>query len=250
VSLSDRDWEIIHSLEFVDQPQCWTTCGGGFCCKTNSPFLKLNFMKPNSAGMVFFQGEYDFLERNGVMQEGFKSQSRFWKFSFADVLELRFATSVCSLEGKCSIPRYRPLLCKLYPFLPRINFATLDVVGYINASVVDQLWTSLGVPEPCTLAREKAEAIQRQMQPGIDVLKRYPYVLFYIKAAELFLDDISDNFEKLKQAHTDWSNDHLVANWELSYLSGRAFDTAVFRRRLQEQYACLRKTFKNFDLEA
>jgi hypothetical protein len=205
-------------------------------------------MKPNSAGMVFFEDEYSFLERNGLLQEGFKKQSRFWEFPFSKGLSLNFVTSVCSLEGKCTIPKYRPLICKLYPYLPRINFETLEVVGHVNASVVDQFWSSLKIQEPCTLAREKSDIIKQQMQPAVEVLLEYPYLLFYIKATELFLDMISEHFRIYRESHPDWSVAELISKWELQYLAGRSFDKSQLRLQLEKQYLALKERFRTFEL--
>lgn len=170
-------WDALHQLSFVFEDGCWSTCGG-HCCKSDSPDLAFALLG-TGAGMVFFEGEFDFLREKGVLQEGFLERAKLWKFPFGDGQEARFWISKCNLGGRCTLPGYRPLLCKVYPYLPRVDLATGAIGGFIQAAVFDQFWTHLGKQNPCTLVRERPEQTQKAAlpaleQPGVGYLQLRP----------------------------------------------------------------------------
>lgn len=241
------DWSALHKLHFVFEEGCWQTCGG-HCCKTEHQDLSFAFAG-SGAGMVFFEGEFEYLRDRGLLQEGFLDKAKLWTFKFGESgEEVRFWISKCNLGGRCTLPESRPLLCKVYPFLPRTDLETSDVTGFFQAAVFDQFWDVLKRQNPCTLVRERAGATQKAALPAIKKLVESPYILFHVKAVEHFIDAVRDGMAALREKMPEATPAQLSLRWERDYLSRRAFDSARLKREMQESLKIVQARFPGFTL--
>lgn len=244
--LSPIDWKEIHRLVFVDQPNCWKTCGG-YCCAHAHERLSFSLIG-GEAGMVFFEDEYIWLESQGLLQEGFKERSKLWRIRFGSDLELRFYTSKCSLHGLCTKPDFRPVCCKIYPFVPTVDIGTSQITGYFDGIVFDCFWKLLGLQHPCTLVREREEIVKKQKLSALNVLLSHPYTLFYLNAVGIFMKEVELGLSKFYSANPGLSSQQLSEKWELQYLARRAFDVERTRQSIYESYQIIRQRFPGFSL--
>ncbi len=226
---TDREWEDIHSVE-LSFGACWENCDS-YCCKTNHELQNLRLMKKESAGMVFMEGEYAFLERTNRLQEGFAETARHHAFRFDGDKTLHFVTAVCDLGGMCSNPDWRPLICKFYPYLPHVDPATREIDGFIAGSALDQYWADLGYEHPCWLLREKGDLVQSALRTAQPFLQ-HPYFIFYLGAASLFMDRVQRTLRREHPELLEGDPRVFFAKWELLYLSGALVDRAEFTREL------------------
>lgn len=240
------DWETIYEMKFVDQPGCWTSGCNSYCCTHKSDDLSFSILT-GGAGMIFFEQEYDFLLSGGRLQDGFGEKSRRMNFSLAAGLDLKFVISKCALNGICTIREYRPLCCKLYPFLPRVNPETSEITGFLSGTVFDLFWSVLGRDHPCTLVRTKPAEVQRQILPALTRLLEHPYFLYHFRAVELFLDYTADGIAAIRKAHPDLASQELSKKWELLYLSGKAFDKEKLRADILESYRIVAQRHPGFE---
>ncbi|OGH62746.1 MAG: hypothetical protein A3G34_14370 [Candidatus Lindowbacteria bacterium RIFCSPLOWO2_12_FULL_62_27] len=247
VGIETVDWEAVHRLSFVDEPGCWTSGCQSYCCTHKSDLLAFSILT-GGAGMIFFEAEYDYLRASGRLQKGFESHAKRMSYELAPGLHLRFVLSKCELNGICTIRESRPLCCKLYPFLPRVDPATSALTGFVSGTVFDAFWPVLGVPHPCTLAREKADAVQARMKPSLTRLLGHPYFLFHFRAVEILLDRISEGLDALKRAHAGIDARALSRKWELLYLTGKAFDGGRLRADLLHAYSTVAARFPGFEI--
>lgn len=238
MSRSAIDWESIHRLTFVDEAACWTSGCQSYCCTHRSDDLAFSILT-GGAGMIFFEEEYDFLRNAGRLQSGFEEKSKRMKFPVGPGLDLKFVISKCALNGICTIRESRPLCCKLYPYLPRIHPSTFEVAGYVSGTVFDLFWDVFGKEHPCTLIRTKPDEIQRKQLPALTQLLRYPYLLFYFRAVELFLDSVADGLRAIRRTYPSLSMRDLSKKWELSYLSGTSIDVDKFRAGVLDSYQAI-----------
>ncbi len=241
------DWEAIYRMKFVDQSGCWTSGCNSYCCTHKSDHLAFSILT-GGAGMIFFAKEFDFLLSAGKLQGGFEEKSRRMNFTLAPGIDLNFVISKCALNGICTIRDYRPLCCKIYPFLPRVDLRTSEITGFTSGTVFDLFWSVLGKEHPCTLVRTKPAEVQRQLLPPLQRLLEHPYFLFHFRAVELFLDHTAAGIENLRAIHPDLSSQALSKKWELLYLSGKAFDSGKVRGDILEAYQTVAQRFLGFEI--
>ncbi len=240
--MEDIDWKAIYGLTFVDQPGCWTSGCQSYCCTHKSDHLSFSLLT-GGAGMVFFEQEYDFLTSIGRHQAGFEAASRRMKFEIEPGLELKFVLSKCALNGICTIHEFRPLCCKVYPFLPRVDPRTSEITGFMSGTVFDVFWPVIGAQHPCTLVRTKPEEVQEQERGPLTRLLEHPYLLFYFRALELFLTSVSEGVKRLHDSNPAFTSQALSKKWELLYLTGKAFDVERLRTDILRDYRIIAGRF-------
>lgn len=244
----DAAWERLHEFE-LKFGNCWEHCGS-YCCRTNHPAQSFALMKADSAGMVFMPGEYEFLARHGRLQQGFETTHRHFEFVFDEArgLRLGFDTAVCSLGGLCSLPRYRPMICKFYPYYPVVSPHSGQVEQFITGSIIDQYWTELGIEHPCWLHREHGAAVReavRQTAPALD----HPYFVFHLGAAFLFVEHVT---ARARGRHPDLFHGdprQFFSQWEVLYLTGGFFDRETFSAELRDLHAMVERRYGSFVLQ-
>jgi hypothetical protein len=251
VAVPDRGfWVGLHNATnalFVDA--CWTHCSS-YCCKTNHPALNFSLMKCDSAGMVFPREEYRFLESNNLLQEGFASAARHHTFEFdADRhLVLKFVTSVCNLGGICSLPEFRPLICKFYPLYPDPDAGGRNIEHFVAGSMIDQYWDQLGVEHPCWLLRTKSDQVAEATREAVTPRIQHPYVIFYLKAAAQFARHVASNAARQHLPAPENDPRQFFKNWEISYLTGKLVDVPRLKQELTSIYDQVTLHFGEFDI--
>lgn len=235
------DWGSIQDLVFIDQDACWTTCNS-HCCTHKNVDLGFTFMK-NGSGMVFFEPEYEYLKKMGILQEGFEAKAKKFEFKVNDELILRFYISKCELMGKCTLPQNRPLICKLYPYIPNIDIETLQITGFSYASIPDQIWAPMKKDHACTLVREKSDEIKEQMLPALRVLLKHPYFIFYFKCAELFLKQTGEGLRRFRKENPLLSLFDFSQRWEIAFLRKETFNPDDLREEIAAAYQKIKRLF-------
>jgi hypothetical protein len=200
--------------------------------------------------MVFPREEYRFLEGNNLLQEGFAKAARHHVFEFDERrhLAVKFVTSVCSLGGICSLPDFRPLICKFYPLYPDPEAGGEGIEGFVAGSIIDQYWNSLGVEHPCWLLRTKSDEIAAQTRKGVTAAIQHPYIIFYLKAASQFVRHVTQNAELQQMPAPSKDPRQFFKNWEISYLTGKLVDGPRLRRELTDIYDHVAGHFGEFEI--
>ena len=242
---SDDQWEQIHSIElrFGD---CWKNCDS-YCCKSNHETQEFALFKQDSAGMIFMQQEYEFLERYNRLQTGFVESSRKHSFQFDDNKYLNFVTAVCGLGGLCSLPSYRPMICKLYPYLPIPSIESNTIEKFITGSALDQYWDDMNVEHPCWLHRTKEQEVKNSISDAGSKFQ-HPYIVFYLSAAGIFLDSIRMNLKKQYPELLSGDPRQFFKQWEVLYLTGQLIDKEDYRAELRRLYAQVVDQYGEFKL--
>jgi hypothetical protein len=244
---TDADWEHIHRFE-LKFGECWTHCGG-YCCKTNHEAQNFSLMKCDSAGMVFMPQEYEFLKRHNRLQTGFEETHRRHTFVFDEArgLKIGYDTAVCALGGICSLPEYRPMICKFYPYYPVVEPESGEVDRLITGSIVDQYWGDLGIEHPCWLHREQGDAVAAAVRATGPALQ-HPYFIFHLGAAALFVEHVSARCRKDQAALLRGDPRQFFRNWEVLYLTGSLVDRDVLARDIRAFYDRVERRFGAFEL--
>jgi hypothetical protein len=206
-------------------------------------------MKCDSAGMVFMPREYEFLKRHHRLQDGFEATHRHHEFVFDSErgLKIGFDTAVCSLGGICSLPEYRPLICKFYPYYPVVTPESGDIDRLITGSIIDQFWSDLGIEHPCWLHRTQGDAVAKAVKATAPAL-RHPYFEFHLGAAALFVDHVSSRCRKEQAAALRGDPRQFFTNWEVFYLLGTFVDRDVLAADIRAFHARVEQRFGAFEL--
>jgi hypothetical protein len=152
----------------------------------------------------------------------------------------------CRLLGLCAGVIDKPLLCKLYPFLPVGHGA--ESGSTVPASVFDATFQAMGWQTPCTVHRaghpydtQVIEEAARERSLG------KPYVQFYLRLAGA-LHDIYVKKLMANSNLTAKTGPEFWRAWEFAYLSGALVDRARLRDSALAILAELKAEFPGFEL--
>lgn len=244
-TISRVNWDLVHGQEIFKADGCWQTCNGGFCCSNAChPDLEFQFIPTHGTTLIYLDQEYDHLRRAGrAPNEGVKELI----FDFGCPSPLRLIHVPCSLLGQCSKTLERPLICKLYPFIPILdqdgNFEDLR-----PASIFDLTMSIRQETIPCSMLKHRKwfEALWSDSIGLIQVM-RHPYLIFYSRAVKHFSDIYS---QKLLQEDglSSLAGPFFWKRWEIDYLTGKLIDGNALKERLREDYLQLQARYPGFDL--
>ena len=104
--------------EFVNFPKCYESCGG-YCCKgfKNANF---KFFDGSYVALPLLEKEFNEYKKSGGII-GLEEAKKIEEFKLKNGAILRIFWLHCSLVGLCNPHQNRPLICKLYPFLPKVD---------------------------------------------------------------------------------------------------------------------------------
>ena len=114
------DWAEVYNIKPIYYEKCWEE-SNSYCCMTNSPHLDFRLMKKDSAGMIYIHSEWEYCKNKGRLKEGFEESAKEINFEISPGRIIRLITTYCSLKGQCTYPEFRPLICRFYPFFPRVS---------------------------------------------------------------------------------------------------------------------------------
>jgi hypothetical protein len=260
-SIKNVDWSAVHQEDFLYEDQCWTTCNGGFCCSNNHPDMAFQLIPTNGTTLLYMESEYAHLRENGLVFENTEGgvQPHDLSFDFGGPRPIVLKQTPCHLLGKCDGIVDKPLLCKLYPFLPVFDIEG-ELVDTVPASIFELTFEYLAhrssikrsplalieSPSPCTVNKKKDSYFQEwSKSPELLDSLRHPYINFHLKAASLFsinyLTALYQN-ELLGQleGRDFWTR------WELQYLGGKLVDTVDLKQKIFDSYIMFEQKYGKF----
>ncbi len=240
------DWSEVYAVEPTFYDRCWEE-SDSYCCRTNSPHLSFKFMRHDAAGMIYIHSEWDYCKGLGRIQEGFEEIARKIEFPIRHGRTIRLVSTYCSLKGLCTFPEYRPLICRFYPFFPRVSVEQRRITGYVLGSAVDQYWDLLGLEHPCFL-RRKQESLCLEGLHRLEPLLKNPAILFYFKAIEIVADRLRDDFKQKYSQLLSLPPKQFFQRWELIYLTGKAFDKEGLKQDLASLDEKVARLYGDFEL--
>lgn len=183
--MSGIDWESIYSREFIFFEKCYETCDG-YCCTSE---FDVNFSKRKSIVLPLLESEYEYYKTKGgitnfkndkVSKETFKIRDKTFTIYFV----------YCDCFGLCSPHCMRPLVCRLYPVFPLVDFEG-KIQGFYPISFLD-LFFSHKKAHKCTLVREHSSELDVQLRNSLQILLKYPMFIFLFKVMEILAKGLQD----------------------------------------------------------
>lgn len=216
---SRTDWKKVYDLDFLVRPRCWETCGGGFCCNPSRVQRHFSFLSRNGVVLPHLPGEYHYLKRSGSLQAGLIETYARHDIHLNNGKSFPIYHALCTLNGLCSAPSYRPLVCRTYPFMPVPNVAG-EVERLEQTALIDLYWDHLEqCDRPCTIDNLLPEE-EKSFYALCAELFKDPVNIFYYSAASIYksmlLTSVVDRYPKmLKQPE-----DQFFKNWEKMLVMG------------------------------
>lgn len=184
--------EFNYKSEYIHIPKCYETCNSYCCIGKNLNFLKHNFMM-----LPLLEQEFTEYTKSGAIK-GLEKPKHIEKFQLKDGAIVRIYWLQCDLNGLCSPHENRPLICKLYPFLPKVD-ANGRLKGYMPASISEIIFDKSN--HPCTLVKNSTNEICNQLNQNILPLLKQPIYIFAFMVYELLLTYFKNWLNKKFETH-------------------------------------------------
>ena len=138
-------WERIHGISFLSVPDCWKRCGGGFCCNNTHELVSFRAIPEGQQSFPVLEDEYAYLKSNGFLAPEMLANARRMSLALDNGRTASVRMVTCRQKGHCVIPDKRPLICKIYPFIP-IPGIDGTISGFELGSVFDEMFHLPGLP--------------------------------------------------------------------------------------------------------
>lgn len=239
------NWSELKDSQFLLEDGCWSGCGGGFCCSQNHPDFDFRFMPSSGKGttLIYWHDEYEWLSREGRVQPISESGPvRELRFDFGGPEPLRITNVACHHLGLCNGKLDKPLVCKLYPFLPVANVSgTIDKL--IPLSIFDLTFDAIGTLSPCWVRTKYDAYLRRWQSASAPAAFRHPLYILYSQAASHFVDlYMKDRHPRL----AGLTGKGFWRTWELLYLGGRLVNSDEWKRRVFDSYSAIKTVHGEF----
>jgi len=234
--LQPFDWEAIKNEVFLFEAGCWNGCGGGFCCSQNHPDFDFKLMPKTGTGttLLYWDREYEYLEKRGKVQPVSEvGKPHKLELNFGGPRPLTITHVPCRHLGLCDGKLDKPLVCKLYPFLPVVG-TDGSVEEVLPLSIFDLTFDAIGERSPCWVRMKAKQYLAQWQKPGaLPESFHHPLYMLYSQAARHFVDLYMKNEHprlKGKTGKDFWTT------WEFLYLGGRLFDAKELKARVHKTY--------------
>jgi len=213
------DWEKIYSLNGIYEENCWKSGCNSHCCNYNIVSKNFKIIKKVNE-IPLFPGEYYFLKQNNKFQQ--YSTIKILSFSLKNNIKIPIILNWCPLNGKCSNHNYRPVMCRLYPYFPKIDYQC-RVLGLERSIPYDLFWEEFGEKMPCSITSLSIDSINSTLEI-VNNLCKDPINIFYMMMASIYKKNINTQMKKyILQLNINNSNDFFKL-WEKLMILNKLFN--------------------------
>ncbi|WP_169752727.1 hypothetical protein [Campylobacter mucosalis] len=213
-------WKNIYSSEFIHSPKCYESGCNGCCCKNFFAPDKFRINNSQNATLPILKTEFDFYKANG----GICGLDEPKKLEFVLLNGKKFIIYMlnCTKKGLCNPHSNRPLICRLYPFLPRIN-PQGEIKGFYEASLMDIFETR------CTLVNN--DNIKEKLKTLLKPFLNNPEIIFALMVGEKLNQYLKEYMNQ--NFHRD---DRFYHNLEFVLMSLKAWNNQKFKQEIADIY--------------
>lgn len=235
------DYENLYNSELIAFKDCYKTCDS-YCC---SNFLGKSFkiLKKNRVILPLLREEYLYYKSKGGIKNICQEKHQTYTLKNGKRLEVSFL--YCECGGLCEPHSMRPLICRLYPYLPRVSKRG-ELLGFYPASLMDLFFSNQSA-HYCTLVREHDTELRAQLAQNLKPLLRIPLYIFVFRSLEVLCQTLQ---EYLNNAHLDTLSQkdrgEFLQKLEWCLLSNKAWDNETFKEKIAQIYAEIAQEFGDF----
>jgi Fe-S-cluster containining protein len=208
------NWREIYETEFFQAPGCYLECGG-YCC--NNFFGKYyRFLDSESVVLPLIDDEYEIYRKRGGIEN---VDAKKYEIEVKPRKKLVFYLLHCREKGLCKPHTNRPLICRIYPYLPKLDDWGKGV-GWQYASLMDIFYSS-AQRHSCPLVRENAETIKREIMENMPAWS--PKMILALQLIDALIENIKTMIPEKIDTLNEEEQRALIAKFEMLILSGKAF---------------------------
>jgi len=201
-------WSEIYQKELFLAPECYKECSG-YCC--NNFFGKYyKILDKESVVLPMIDDEYEEYKKRGgiknVKEKRYEIKVKDKKFVF-------YLLS-CKEKGLCNPHSNRPFICRIYPYLPKVNEKG-EIIGFNYASIMDIFYSSKE-KHNCPLVRK--DYIKEEIK------KNLPKLSAKMIFALILVDEVFKEIKKFLPEYIDQNDKKkFISKFEMVILSGKIF---------------------------
>ena len=225
------DWKAIYDTPLMDVGSCHTHCGG-YCCK-NFYASDFNILSSNEVVLPMIDSEFEYLMSLGGM-EGISDGAHSEEFSPVPGHTINLWFMKCTAQGLCHPHCHRPFVCRLYPYLPLIDYEG-NITGFDYSALVDLFYTEKE-QHPCWLVTQQEAMVQRQLLEALQPLIRNPEMIFILKASALVIDSLRKKVTGTFDPKDDVARKAFLKHYEYEVFTRSPWRTKEFKREIADIY--------------
>lgn len=233
----------IYKKEIIFENNCWKKCGNGFCCDNQYKNFDFSLINTSGSTILYTPREYEFAINFKKTHENiFYTKPKFIKKKVNDI-EISVIMVKCNLLGKCNNIIDKPILCRLYPFIPVFDF-TSTLIDMVPASIYDMVFKIKEFDSVCKINDFKKYFKYYQDND----LKFDTYTKFYFYVVYLYYKTIKKNLISLtKNLKVD--NKSFWKKFEFLLLTGKLFEDNNLDKKIYDCYLNFKIFDKSFTLD-
>jgi len=240
-------WEQLHHTSFPSVPNCWEKCGGGFCCNNRHELVKFRAIPSGRQSFPVMNGEYAYLHDAKSLGPEMISNTRTMSTVLSNGKTVSAHMVTCSQGGRCFSWEQRPLICKIYPFVP-IPDLDGNITGFEVGSVFDIMFHLAGIPSPCAVLEGDCAQLKEKMKDEIGFIFTMPYFIFYFRAFGIIADQLRKGFSENYTGLPSADYPKFFREFEILYMSQKVFSKENIKNELENLYSELEKKYGEFEI--
>jgi len=236
-------WFYVYSEEFFNAPDCWKTCDSYCCTNFHGEYFKM--MDKKGVVLPFLHDEYEhFKSIGGIKNITSKPKER--NFALPDGKSFSMYFLTCHCQGLCDPHLARPLVCRIYPYFPVVNFKG-DLLDFNYVALMDIFYKNES-SHPCTLVRENSSDIKNQLRKSLQPILKYPKIVFAFMATKLIIDYFRKDMGLYLDEIPKDEFESFFRKYEWSVLSGKPWNNNEFKDDISNTYKKIKDHFGDFDI--
>ncbi len=238
-------FKMNYKQEYIYTPKCYESCAGYCCAGFTNPNFKL--IRSNFIALPLFDIEYqEYLKAGAINGMEVAKKSEKFKLKGGQTIILHWLH--CDKKGLCNPHSNRPLVCKLYPILPKVS-SSGEILGFFNGTIFDLFFSDKS--HPCTLIRENRQETQDMLKSNLTDLLKDPNYIFIFKAAQIAVEHLQNYIKDIFGTYIidEIPQDKVALFWgevEMAMMLRRAWNTPKFIDDINEAYENIARIWGEF----
>jgi len=226
-------WNKVYEKEFIFAPECYKSCNS-YCC--NNFFGEyFSFLDKEAVILPLIDEEYEVYKKRGGIKNITETKK---EITFNDNKKLTLYLLKCKEHGLCSPHNNRPFICRIYPYLPKVDLEG-NIEGLLYASLIDNIIEKNYHPCPLT----KQNDIKEELLNNLKDIKFTPKTILALKLAELLIIYLQ---KEIKEFINEKNKALVIKKFEKIFLGNKIFKNEQFKKEANEIYMKMKKRYGEF----
>lgn len=241
-------WDKIHAIQsFAPLEDCWKRCDS-YCCKTNHKDFQFRFIRCGQVQLPMCPDEHRYLERIGKLQSEGPSNITTHSIEFLPGKVASVYMMRCETGGICKYAAYRPLICKIYPYLPVPSPDGSEIEELALSSVFDVAHNVRDGHIACPARRDGIPDIEHAALQASRSLFEHPHLIFYFRIANGLMQIMARQLRTEHAGILDLPVTEYFQKWEVLYMTGKLLPQPEIRDLCAREYRKVSEHWGDFNV--